>query len=248
MNFIPPLNYEVNDMQRLETAAIDSQSAVKPALSEHREKPYLTAESKLILHTYMAKSLFEGTWGYEHFGLVQFAKATRSLWEASRDGDPYAEWYLLKIYDAIEKAKLSLKQQEKNIENQLQELRGFKIDLLKNPVPFELPLRFATPFAFMGAVLLEYFDYLNRQLYTLKRIGILPKDELIPAQLMGELKSIFILASEWKYTRVTRKDIREDNQLAKKAKELLGEVPASILNKEIKFAFLPKARKENAKA
>jgi integrating conjugative element protein (TIGR03761 family) len=224
----------------------ESKPSLNPDQKEKPKKSYLTAEHKLILHTELAKVVFNGTWNQGRIGLIQFASVMRLMWRAAREDDPYAEWFLLKIYDAIEKAKKQIKHYESLLQQQMSQMRGFKIDLFKNPEPIQQSLRFATPFAFMGAMLLEHFDYVNRQLYTLQRVGLLAKNNLVPAHLLKEVQKVFVLSMGWKYTGVTRQDMLENNPKAKKAIELFGELPAGVLNKEIKFAFLPRKRTPQA--
>jgi len=215
---------------------------------QKEEKPtpknFLTADFQLVLHTQIAQRLYDGDWKYGRMGLLQFASAITILWKSSKQDDPYAEWYLLKIYDALQEAKNKLKHLELKLTEQLSQLRGFEIGLMSHPAPLKQPLRFASPFAFMAATLIEQVDYINRQLFTLQRLGLMPDEKLLPKDLVREIQMIFQLPRQWKYTGVTRSDIVQNNQKAQKAKKLLGELPSAILNKEIQFAFLPKQAKQ----
>jgi hypothetical protein len=119
-------------------------------------------------------------------------------------------------------------------------LRGFKIDMMTNQNPLNYSLQFSTPFSFMAATLVENVDFLNRQIFTLYRMGVIPKENLIQKDLIRQIQNVFSLPRKWRYTGVTRRDILEKNQKAKLAEELLGEIPNAVLNQEIKFTFLPK--------
>lgn len=207
-------------------------------------KIHLTTEFSLSLHTNVGLLLFNGGWRYGKMGLVQFASRTTVLWRAYKADDPYAELYILKLYEAIEKTKEELKTYETNLETQMKGLRGFKFEIYKNPKPLEQTLQFATPYAYMGAMLVEQVDYLYRQLYTLQRLGMVPKDDISAKLLIRGIRNMFELTREWQYTGVTRKDILEKNENAQKAQALLGEIPAPILNNEIQFRFLPKLKLE----
>lgn len=208
------------------------------------EKPnlLLTADNEFILHTNIAKSLFNGNWRHGTMGLLQFATLMSELWKASKADDPYAEQYLLKTYDALEEAKSKLKEQEAILQQQLNNLRGFRVDLYHNTSPFSYQLQFATPFPFLAAMLIEHVDYVNRQLFTLNRFGLIPEKEVSPSELMREIQAVFNVPKSWKHTGVTRKDILEGNQKSKIAQKLLGELSPTVLRKEIKFRFLAKPK------
>lgn len=207
---------------------------------EIHAKNFLTTDFQLVLHTKSAQRLYDGEWKHGRMGLLQFASAITILWKCSKQDDPYAEWYLLKIYEALQEASTKLKHYESTLKEQLNNLRGFEIGLMSHPTPLKQPLRFASPFAFMAATLIEQVDYINRQLFTIQRMGIMPNEKLMPRDLLRELQTIFQLPRHWRYTGVTRNDIEQNNQKAQKAKELFGELPPAILNKEIRFAFFPK--------
>ncbi len=194
---------------------------------------YLIAENKLVLHTDVARVLFNGTWHYSRMGLLQFAKLLAPLWKAFKEDDPYAEQTLIKISNAIEVAKIQLQDHEISLQQQLENLRGLVVDLYRNPQPFSYPLKFFIPPPFLAAMLIAQVDYVNRQLFTLTRLGLKPNENLVPAQLMHIIRSIFRLPLEWKYTGVTRKDIFEGNQKAQKIKTLFGAVSVEILNKKL---------------
>lgn len=221
-------------MQAKTTQTIESQ--------EKLSRVVLTANFHLTLHTRIAEALLNGDWDYGRMGLIQFARLTALLWKAYKEDDPYAEWTLLKTYEAIEMAKEKLKHDEILLQQQMANLRGFDIELFKNETPVKQPLLFSTPFAFMAAMLIERVDYINRQLLTLKHMGLLPEESIVQSQLMSRIQRVFTTARQWRYTGINRKDIYEDNLKAQRAKELFGEIPLAILNKEIQFAFLQPSR------
>lgn len=207
--------------------------------NNHINKTRLVAEdNSLILHTDIARALFNGKWRAGHLGLVQFAGITLKIWEAHYADDPYADKCLLKIADEIVITKKRFDSYELALQQQANNLRGFTINLFNHPNPLKHTIKFATPYSYMAAVLVECVDYMNRQMYTLKRIGIIPAGNLKAVDLMREVQAVFKLCLEWKYTGIIRKDIFEKNQKAREVEEMLGEMPLAILNKEIKSDFL----------
>ncbi len=214
----------------------------KPA----QPKTYLIGSFQTMLHTRLAQNLYNGSWRFGKMGLLQFAKMTAVLWKAHTEDDPYAEWYLLKIYQALLEAKTIMNQHEAALEQQLNSKRGFKIQMFTNPTPMEVTVNITLPFIFLAAELLEAIDYVARQLFTLTRLGIMAHGDLSSTVLYREAQKIFALAREWQYTGVNRADIHSNNPKAQRALRLIGKkVPAEVVNKEIKFAFLTKTQLKN---
>lgn len=203
----------------------------------------LDAEHELTLHMNVARVFLNKNWRINCTGLIQFATFMTILWKAHFADDPYADWYLLKTYDALAKTQDNFVRYESILQQQLDDFRGLKISLYSHPMPLKKTLRFATSFSLMATILIEKFDYIARQLYTLKRIGVIPKEKITMSDLMREIQVAFKVARKWKHTGVTRKDLQDNNQNALRARSLLGEVPSDILNKEVEFTFLPFLRK-----
>lgn len=210
-----------------------------------KKESLLTGNFYLVLHTQLAQKLFYGKLKNKQIGLMQFASMVRQLWIAVKGDDPYADLQLLRTYENLEKAKAQLKEHETAIQKQINNMRGFEIELMSNPTPLRAPLLFGTPYAFMAAMLLEQVDHLERQLITLHHLGLLSLEKLSASHLFIAVQAIFTTPTQWKYTGITRKDILEKNQKAEEVKKILGEVPTAILNREIQFAFLPKVRNNN---
>jgi len=202
-------------------------------------KTRLVAEDDLlILHTDVAQVLFNGQWKAGRLGLVQFAGIVLKIWEAHYADDPYADKCLLKISDEIKSIKEKFENYERLLMRQIDNLRGFEINIYYHPNAQKYKLRFATPYPYMASVLVEKVDYLNRLIYTLKRIGIVPDGNLKVVDLMKDVQGVYKISLEWKYTGITRKDIIEKNQLALQVEKQLGVIPPAILDKEVESIFL----------
>ena len=65
----------------------------------------LQGEVWLTVQTYQAQSLVRGRRRSEDkpaiIGLVGFADRLKTVWQAARQNDPYADWWLIKIEEAI---------------------------------------------------------------------------------------------------------------------------------------------------
>lgn len=198
----------------------------------------LKAYIALTLHSGQAQLLFHGKWQHGQNGLTQFAKFMSILWHAEREGDPYAEWYLIKTYDEILAAKKTFKTMESYLDERLAKFRGMEIKIYANDTPFERELRVVTPFGFMGGELLIDFDFIIRKALTLKKLGVhLKAEHYDNPTMMKALRRLFGFPSGWHRTQVTREDILEDTPKAQKAVELMGILPEAILNRQVNFPF-----------
>lgn len=212
-------------------------------------KNFLVADvASFVLHTEAAQAIFLGRWeknaiGKSHMGLIQFGSLMTRIWKAYNEDDPYAHLYIIKTYDAIVTAQEKFKNYEITLQKQIENLRGFTFSLYRNPDPIIKSLRFGTIFGYLGAVLVENMDYVNRQLYTFNRRGLIPEIDLTTGQLMREVQTAFKTSKGWRPTGVTRKDIRENNTKAQEAYKKLGDIPPEVLNREIKLRFLREPRR-----
>lgn len=207
---------------------------------------FLSMDAKILLHTRLAQSMFNYSWQHGKMGLLQFAKLTSTLWKAANQDDPYADWILLKTYQAIIEAQDKIKSLEIELHQQLAQIRGIETTPALNASPMSYPLQFSTIFGFMGATLLADTDYVIRQILTLKRLGILVQDDIGSInQVIKYLQDVFAVPRQWRHTGITRKDLLEKNQKAQDAIALLGDLPGSILRQKINFHSLPKYKSQN---
>ncbi len=205
-----------------------------------QKKPYLRTNVTICLQTRLAQSLFSGVWKDGRMGLIQFYILTTSLWKAVKEDDPYAEWFLLKTYQALDEAKSEIKSIEMKLADKLNSVRGIVINESINANPVYKQLVFSNPFGYMGAYLIADIDFVFRQLVTMRKIGISNQEyESLVDKLNGVIQDVFLISKKWHATGVTREDIRVNSQKSQKAKSLMGELPESVLNKKIKFEFLP---------
>lgn len=196
---------------------------------------------KIILHTPLAIALFHGSWkNINRVGVRQYAHFLSDVCEASKADDPYADWFLLQSFNEMNKIKFFLKDLENRCHAKLKTVRGVELSLISNPIT--IPLIFRTPFSFMAAYLLADLDYVIRQLMTLRKKGISLDEGITFDQLATQFRSCIHSAMKWKKTGITRKDIKEKTDHYLKLENDLKEfdrLPDEVLNKEIRFEFLP---------
>lgn len=196
--------------------------------------------STVTLHTKLARKLFMGKWQRSYIGLKQYASITNYIYQACLEDDPYADAYIIKCYRALKKTKEEFAEIEAMLDKTIKTVRSINIVLSKSNQPFVFELRFATPLAKIGVTLLEKADYISRQLKALKEFDIPVDKKIKQAYLSYRLQDTFHVALHWKKMGITRKDIFENTEKARLAKEQLGALPTKVLNKEVKFSLFPK--------
>jgi integrating conjugative element protein (TIGR03761 family) len=195
----------------------------------------------MVLHSHVAKSMFNYAWEQGKMGLLQFAKFTNTMWNAAKFDDPYAEWTLFKTYQALIDAREKIKVIKKQLTLQFTHHQGVEIRLSSSSDPMQCALRFSTPFGYMGAYLLADVDYVVRQILTLERVGVLLEPENISVKQIAQfIQQVFDIPRSWHPTEITRKDVLENNEKYQQAKTQLGELPDDVLHQKIDFSFLPK--------
>ncbi|MEO8964705.1 MAG: AcaB family transcriptional regulator [Gammaproteobacteria bacterium] len=198
--------------------------------------------ANLTLHTEIAHDIFYATWKKGNIGLVQFASQVAKIYKASQADDPYADWYLMKVYDAIFTAKERLQKIEEKTASYFDNQRGLKLQYTPNK-PWQHELRIINPFSYMGAGLLTDLDHILRQIIIVRHVCAQTESELTIKQPIKELQNSFAVPFVWKDTKVTRTDIRSANHKALEAKEAFKEsLPNDVLNEKIEFSYLPKKK------
>ena len=89
----------------------------QPTLGALRGQAWLTVQTR------QAQRLIRGRNGSEEkpaiVGLVGFADRLRLIWQAARNDDPYADWWLIRIHEAIEQARELVSRSQSQIDEKL---------------------------------------------------------------------------------------------------------------------------------
>ncbi len=198
----------------------------------------LTTDFNLTLHTAPSYAIFTGEWAPGKIGLMQFTQFVQVLWKAFEEEDPYAEWQLLKIYEAAQSLKIKMQKQEILLRKQIRSLRGIQVKPFRNAKPFNASLRSANILVLMAGSLIAQTDYLTRQILILKQMGIVPQGQVRPQLYSEEIQKVFAFSQQWQQTGITRQDILDKNERAKKVGEKFGQLPEDILYQITPLLFL----------
>jgi len=206
---------------------------------------HLAGEVCLAVHTHQALRLI---WGRRRTaekpaisGLFAFASAVTTIWQAAERGDPYALWWLIKIEAGIEQCREHLNDQLQEAAFLYPEADILKVDTAESKQPHRTSLAFSNPYAYRAAYMLGEFDRLVRTCYTLIFVGAGEPGDLqaIVARAGHNIRSVFAIPQGFKECPIDWNDIRQNNERAQRAVELMGPLPEEILNREILPLFVP---------
>ncbi len=142
----------------------DNLTVQDDSVVEHSESSIgaLQGEVWLTVQTYQAQSLIRGRRSSEGksaiVGLIGFADRLKSLWQAVRFDDPYADWWLIKVEEAIAASRAQLQQVQEQLESLPPLHNGIEFGIAKSSQPQRVSLQFANPYAFRAAQMLAEFD------------------------------------------------------------------------------------------
>jgi integrating conjugative element protein (TIGR03761 family) len=208
----------------------------------------LRGDARLAIQTRQAQRLVHGrrhtndTPGI--IGLVQFGNLMRRIWTAAAADDPYADWALLRVHDALDAGRTTIAALSTDVETLLQAHAGVSIQIAYSLQPIEVPLQFANPYGYMGAYLIADFDTLVRGVLTVRHVGLLARvdAERVLNTAASAVRSAFARATTWKYCAVTRSDMRQSTQRAARAQQVMGDLPHNILEGTRRASHAPEIR------
>ncbi len=175
-------------------------------------------------------------------GLVGFADRLRVIWNAARADDPYADWWLIKIDEALERARGRIKREQAVLDGCIEQRSALQIKVQTTTKPYRVALNFANPYAYWGAHLIAEFDTAARTILTAKHVGLI-SGNLAEQSLQGcdgAIRSLFAVQQGFRVLRIDRKAVKAGGKAAKAAADLMGELPQAVLQGEHAAALTPR--------
>jgi len=214
------------------------------------ERPgVLRGEACLIIQTRQAQRLVYGRKSSpEHpgiVGLVRFALIMKRLWVSAMLDDPYADWYLLQVHEALEVARDELKKTRNEMLQLLDSAPTVEIVVAHSLKPVRIPLQFANPYGYMGAYLVGDYDELVRTVLTARHVGMLGRDPAEQLLTRGgrQIRRAFLLPTLWRHCAVDRDDVRQNTVRAQTASASMGLLPQDVLDGQRRARHAPEIRK-----
>lgn len=175
-------------------------------------------------------------------GLLAFADQLRIIWNASRADDPWADWWLIKIDDAIDLVQHRLETIATKIRRYLQAQPALEIDIATSERPYRIKLRFINPYAYRGAQLVAEFDAAVRTILTARHVGLITEEQSYRQieSCSAVLRSLFAIPQSYRVLRIDRAAVKAGEPAAISAAEIMGQVPAAILLGEQRPRLAPR--------
>lgn len=203
------------------------------------------SEMHLVLQTHHAQLLVRGRDVKDKpliSGLFAFADRMRLVWQAAEADDPFADWFLLKVFDAITTAEYRVEAEVKQLRVHLESSRTFHIAPTEVKDPFRLALRFTTPYSYRAARLLGEFDELVCQAFTARQIGTITdtKCEEALRTCAKRIRGVFSLPQRFRRLGIARSEKLVDEPIFERAETLMGAIPKDILTGARRAPLAPK--------
>ena len=177
-------------------------------------------------------------------GLTRFGVILSQLQVCVYADDPYADWWLIKVEEALQRSAEEVQALRQAVEGQLRSTPAIEVKIVESLQPVRVPLQFRNPFAYSAARILADFDTLVRTILTARHVGLMDRRGGERCILLGAraLRRAMGTALGYKYEGVKRQDIRENNAKAEKARERMGEVPAEVVDGSRRARYAPEKR------
>lgn len=174
-------------------------------------------------------------------GLITFADRLRVIWHAAGANDPFADWWLIKIHDAIASVEARVTCERDSL-RQFAELNGAFVAVpAQAREPFRIKLQFASPYAYKAAQMLAGFDAFACESLTARHIGRLTRKHCISNihSVASKIRGVFNIPMRYRHLGIDR-----DNPISWKtegeiAQQFMGLVPDDVLNGNRRAAFAP---------
>ncbi|MGY6275028.1 PFL_4669 family integrating conjugative element protein [Methylomonas sp. MgM2] len=226
-----------------------SQTTVSQPVRTLIEQPGdLRSVTRMTIQTRQAQKLVVGRKSADHvepiIGLLDFGRRMKLIWLSAEADDPFADWFLVKIEESLTESQALIQAKTDWLDERMREIQGFEIQVAQSLQPLQVPIYFQNPYGYMGAYLIADYDALARSVFTARHIALI--DRAVAEQLLQvtgkAIRRTFNLASQWKFTGVTREDVLAQSANALKAIGLLGECPEPILSKTHRAKISPLIR------
>ena len=219
----------------------DAESPSEPeVLGPLRGQVWLTLQTRQAQQLVRGRSATPGKPAIT--GLVGFAERLRVIWQAARNDDPYADWWLIKVHEGIEVAGTLIGHHQQALDTLLQQVGSMEIIIAASRKPFRMPLQFANPYAYQGARLLSAYDTLVCHALTAQHVGLL--DSRSCSAELGvcarKVRSVFAIPQGYRFLGIDRPAVRQGIDESKRARQLMGEVPEDVLSGEHQAPLAPR--------
>lgn len=176
-------------------------------------------------------------------GLPGFCSRVRSLEQAIREDDPYADFHFAEIEKGIEDLSEDLDAELNDIETFLTENvpPAMRLPDVASKNPVVVPVRFASRLGFQVVYQLLKVDQIVLKILLASHIGLLPTKVKFQtlARVEKRVRGVLHLVYRYRHVGVTRDDMAANNQRAQKAIEQMGHLEQGYLEGSIRSDNAP---------
>ncbi len=164
------------------------------------------------------------------------------IWLAARRDDPYADWWLIKVHEAIEANETFIHQRQMELDTFLEQMTGMEANVAASQHPYRVRLQFANPYAYRAAQLVASYDRLVCTALTARHIGRLDGAAYVQVQqaCARKLRALFMLPQGYRLLKIDREAVRKQTGRSHEARQAMGEVPEAILSGERQAPLVPR--------
>lgn len=206
----------------------------------------LRSQTWLKVQTRQAHQLIRGRDGSLDkpaiIGLIGFADRLRMIWQAARDDDPYADWWLIKVHEALDQAGKLLSRYQEKLDTRLAQMNAMEVTVAESLRPYRIRLQFANPYAYQGAQLIADYDTLVRTVLTCRHIGQLDDESAhsIINLCARKIRGTFVVPQGYRALGIDRKCLQRSPGKYPRASSLMGELPEAVLSGEHRAPLVPR--------
>ena len=213
---------------------------------DQRSPGVLRGQVWLTIQTRQAQQLVRGRNGTAEkpaiTGLVGFANQLRVIWQAARNDDPYADWWLIKVHETLDSARQLINKRQTEVDARLDQMTAMDVVVAESLRPYRVPLRFANPYAYRGARLIAAYDTLVRTVLTGTHIGLFDRDTAdgFLKLCTRKIRGAFALPRDYRFLGLDRETVRKGTGQAAQAAERMGIVPDAVMSGERRAPLVPR--------
>lgn len=206
---------------------------------------HLHGQVVLHVHTVQAQRLITGRAGTPErravIGLFAFAERVGHIWRGAQAGDPYADWWLLKLEQALNRAEARLNDLRTSVRQHLADVESFTIEVPSSTAPLPVALEFTTPVAYRAAQLVGVYDRIVREILTARQVARMTSDAASHALWLAghEVRSTFHTVLGYVAYGITRADVAAGNATAAAAAARMGALPEEVQTDLQRAQFAP---------
>ncbi len=220
---------------------------LNPNDPEHGSSPgVLRGQVWLSVQTRQAQRLIRGRNGNSGkpaiIGLVGFADRLRVIWQAARSDDPYADWWLIKVDEALERVRHLVRTEQAALSSQLEQFTALEVAVAESLKPYRIALQFANPYAYRGAQMIAEYDTFVRTLLTVHHVGLLngASMEGLLNTCARKIRGAFAVPQGYHFLGVDRVSMTQGTAKASRARQLMGDLPEEVLIGTHQAALVPR--------